>query len=113
MKPVSLRVLAFLVLLLPTFGQVHSGTAIQNSSGNWLKAIPGASIYLCSSSATDAACIAGTGGVRSTIYTDATLSVTTTQPVRADSNGNYTLYASSGIFRECVVGATSKCDVIE
>jgi len=92
------------------FAQVRSDIAIQNTSGNWLKAIPGARIYVCNSSATNTQCLQGVaGGQTITVYTDSNLSVTTTQPIVADSQGNYTVFAAAGIYLECVISATSLC----
>lgn len=103
--------LLFALLCASAFGQVHSDIATQNTQGNWVKAIPEAQVYLCDIATTDLACLVGTGTVQ--LYTDKTLSTTTTQPVIADSDGNYTLYANPGIYKQCVKGVTTFCQIIE
>jgi hypothetical protein len=106
--------IAALALCGFAFGQVHSDIAIQNTQGNFVKAVPGARIYVCNSSATTTQCLQGVaGGQTITVYTDSNLSVTTTQPITADSSGNYTVFANPGIYLECVIASATYCRKIQ
>ena len=104
--------LLFALLCAPAFGQVYSEQAMQNTQGNWLKSLPGALVYLCNSSAVTTDCLSGIGPLV-TLYTDQTLTVSGSNPVTADSNGNYTLFTFPGIYLQCVKGATSFCQMIQ
>lgn len=105
------RLLLLLLLASPAYAQVYSQMAIQNTTGNWLKASPGALVYLCSISTTSNNCLAGIGTVP--LYTDQTLTATTPNPITADGNGNYTLFATTGLYLQCIKAITSFCQDIQ
>ena len=105
------KLLVVLALLCaPVFGQVYSEQAIQNTQGNWLKASPGAAVHVCLAASTMADCISGSA--HATIYTDQNLNVSRTNPITADSNGNFTIFANPATYNMCVVGATTYCELI-
>lgn len=105
------RILLLLLLASPAFGQAYSQMAIQNTTGNWLKAAPGASVFLCTVVTVSSDCLNGLNKVP--LYTDQTLTTGTSNPITADVNGNYTLFATPGLYLQCVQAVTSFCQVIQ
>jgi hypothetical protein len=89
-----------------SFGQAADRTAAQVQPGNWIKALPGATIIVGTKTATG-----NPPSPLAVVYTDYTLS--TPQPgstYTADANGNYTIYGNAGVYYVCVNGGgTSQC----
>jgi hypothetical protein len=104
------RVVVFLLLLvscllsMPAFGQVFNGTAFQKMPGNWVQVVPLAQVTVCTAS--------GNPCPAATLFTDKTLVTQLgTNIVTADVFGNYTFYATPGVYYVCVAGGTSsRCD---
>lgn len=120
------KLLAFILLALPAFGQVFTNLALQNSPGGYAKIAPYAQIQLCYSTDSGIPCT----NKAPTFTTDA-LSTTCAlssasgmipgnptsgtgcnNPGSADSDGNFTLFATAGLYRLCITSGTVKCQEV-
>lgn len=102
-----MRKLSLLLSLLLFPCLVQAQGALRRSEARSVSgpAIPGAQIYVCTSTAplTPAPCQSN-GGTEASIYSDIGLSVPITQPVVADGYGNFQYYASAGSYVESITG---------
>jgi hypothetical protein len=103
----------------PVEAQVYTGTALQNSGGNIARIVPFAPVTVCVATDTAVPCTQ-----KAVIFTDETLSTQCTasggngaplsgagcnNPGLADANGNFTLFATPGVYRVCTFAQNYQC----
>ena len=105
------------------FGQAYSSTAMQNSNGEYARAVPFAPVTVCIASDLNVPCTN-----KAATYTDQTLAVacgvsnnspgaptsgaTCNNPGVSDANGNFTLFLNAGVYRMCVYAQNYQCVTI-
>jgi hypothetical protein len=96
MKSIALTIFCCFASLALGQGSAFNDIALQSTAG-----LPGATITVGTSAA------AGTTNTpRAVVYSDASLSSVKTQPISADTRGNYSFYAAPATYRICVSAAT-------
>jgi hypothetical protein len=119
-------ILFALLCSVPAFGQAYSSTALQNSPGNYSRAVPYAQITLCVSTDTAVPCTQ-----KAVTFVDDSLTTQCGQktasgvltgnpawgancnnPGLADAVGNFTIYATAGNYRLCVYAQLWACQEI-
>jgi hypothetical protein len=104
---------------LPSDAQVYTGTALQNSAGNVARVVPFAPVTVCLATDTAVPCTQ-----KALTFTDETLVTQCSatggngaplggtgcnNPGIADANGNFTFFATPGVYRVCTFAQNYQC----
>lgn len=105
--PKMKKLICVLSLMASAFGQggVTSNAALKVTGGP----APGATVRVCTSTSTGTPC-----SPLATIYSDSALSMAKTNPFAADAYGNYSYFASPGLYKEQqTFGTTTHTSIIQ
>lgn len=97
---IKLLTLVFSLLTLVSLSRAQGSqvTAMAQVGGG----VPNASVTVCNGGPISTTVLCSTNQTKATLYADETLSLQISNPITADSAGNYSYYLSSGVFTECV-----------